>query len=541
MDPIQISCPHCSTRLRVRDAISIGREVDCPECRSLLLIAPAAQGYSVTRVERQAPSDPASGKTRAAPSLESPKSAVGTKSDKSSRPGTAASKRRNRPKKPLPGPAARVLAFLLQPLVLAWIATGCVAFGGLTYVLFDRGRQPDVPGPGADRDTAAQVVPDLAESETDAEPIVAEPPGDPLERETIGRVEELHVALARHLESTGAFPAGTVLSPLPPEQRLSWQALLAEQRDSASPPVSWDHSWTDPANEAFVRRRLSEYQNPSIDTLTGADGFPATHFAGLAGVGGDAARLEAGHPRAGVFGDDRQTRLSQIPDGASQTWLLLGVAEHLGSWAAGGSPTVRGLTAEPYVNGPDGFGTGQSESMLVLLADGRVQVVSAQTDARVIRSLATIADGEPRVATESEAGDSPESAGEAQGLPIELGAPPDAVDESADQPIEPLIADEPAAPQRVIDIPLALAQPIASYEQTTARPLAELIPALSEMLGAPVRYDPADPATSTDVLKKKVQVQLKNTTVGAIMDGLLGQAGLAFRAESDHVRLVPRE
>src|SRR5262249_21127427 len=125
------------------------------------------------------------------------------------------------------------------------------------------------------------------------------------------------------------------------------------------------------------------------------------HFVGVAGVGSDAARLPASDPRAGIFSYDRATRWDDIRDGASNTWLVLGVRDHLGSWAAGGPSTVRGLTREPYVNGPDGFGTGQEDSMLVLMADGRVRTVSRQADPRILRSLAAMAD-EQRSTSEGE-------------------------------------------------------------------------------------------------------------------------------------------
>src|SRR5262245_42524901 len=32
MDPFHFSCPHCKARLRVRDALSVGRPARCPDC-----------------------------------------------------------------------------------------------------------------------------------------------------------------------------------------------------------------------------------------------------------------------------------------------------------------------------------------------------------------------------------------------------------------------------------------------------------------------------------------------------------------------------
>jgi len=36
-------------------------------------------------------------------------------------------------------------------------------------------------------------------------------------------------------------------------------------------------------------------------------------------------------------------------------------------------------------------------------------------------------------------------------------------------------------------------------------------------------------------------LRLQNTTVGEILDGMLKPAGLGYRVETDHIRLVPRE
>ena len=154
-------------------------------------------------------------------------------------------------------------------------------------------------------------------------------------------------------------------------------------------------SWSSPRNDRFVRQQIPEFLNPSLEVRVSARNYPATHFVGVAGVGEDAADLPAGDPRAGVFGNSRPTRLEDIHDGASNTLMVLGVTSELGSWAAGGTATVRPLTREPYVNGPDGFGTGLTDRMMVLKADGSVAEMSATTDPRIFRRMAAIADGLP--------------------------------------------------------------------------------------------------------------------------------------------------
>ncbi len=224
------------------------------------------------------------------------------------------------------------------------------------------------------------------------------------------RLSKIGDALLEHVVGEKAFPAATVAAHgIPNENRLGWMAVLADRLDDdAAPAPLWNRAWNDPKNDAFVRRRLSAFQNPDIALLTGADGYPASHFAGVSGVGADAVKLDPRHPRAGIFNDHRPTRVEDIRDGASNTLLVMGVREHLGAWAAGGTSTVRGLAREPYVNGPDGFGTGSSDSMLVLMADGSVRTIAAGMDPRLLRRMAAKADGLPLDESEpGEPGDRP--------------------------------------------------------------------------------------------------------------------------------------
>jgi hypothetical protein len=62
MDPFHFACPHCSSRLRVREKLYVGRQVDCPECGDTLLIVDRAGELAVERVERRPQAAPADGK-----------------------------------------------------------------------------------------------------------------------------------------------------------------------------------------------------------------------------------------------------------------------------------------------------------------------------------------------------------------------------------------------------------------------------------------------------------------------------------------------
>src|SRR5258708_8519263 len=42
MDPFHFACPHCTSPLRVREKLLVGRQVECPECGQALVIVERA-------------------------------------------------------------------------------------------------------------------------------------------------------------------------------------------------------------------------------------------------------------------------------------------------------------------------------------------------------------------------------------------------------------------------------------------------------------------------------------------------------------------
>lgn len=553
MDPFHFSCPHCLTNLRVRDPLSLGRQIDCPECGGLLQIAEECgiDGQTEFRVrglpdlEEAGPDEcrapPARQRNAGSGLSKGPrhKQAAGSDSGtKKSSVTRAVASQSVRPQSAEGIPVHKVRRRRPRRIVV-WLALGVCAMAVLAcvFVIAERTRS----NPPAERrefglPDRGEIASDIAEM---ANPDANDENTADIAATVNAPLERLGALLLEYVEIEGAFPAGTVSAPnLPVDQRLSWQAVLANRLDDVHPSVSWDHAWNDPVNDLFVRRRLREFQNPGVAPLTGDDGYPATHFVGVAGVGADAARLPISDLRAGIFGDSRRTRLADIRDGTSNTWLALGVREQLGSWGAGGRSTVRGLSREPYVNGPDGFGTGEADAMHVLFADGSVRKVGAGTDPRLLRSMAAMADGgqfEAATIDEQEL-----AATEARrALMADSTANDAASDDPDDQPLEPEIA--PDAGRKRVDLAQSLRRPILLYDLPRARPLYEWLPEVGDMIGAPIRFDEAELGNAVAALKTPVRVRLENTTVGEILANLLKPAGLTYRIEGDTIRLAPQK
>ncbi len=64
---------------------------------------------------------------------------------------------------------------------------------------------------------------------------------------------------------------------------------------------------------------------------------------------------------------------------------------------------------------------------------------------------------------------------------------------------------------------------------------------VAEMAGARIAFDPAELGPAAARLSEPMALKLENTTVGEILSGLLRPAGLSFRIEGDHLRLVRQD
>jgi hypothetical protein len=206
-------------------------------------------------------------------------------------------------------------------------------------------------------------------------------------------LKQFLLAMHNYHDVYNHFPAGTVEdSAKEPEDRLSWivsilpfveQAALYEQIDQKS-------GWDSEANGDWTGFNIAMFLNPQEPD----QGDSQTHYVGMAGLGEDAANLKVNDPGAGVFGYNRQTRLRDITDGTSNTIAITEASNDFGPWAQGGRATIRGLTEEPYINGPDGIGGPYLGGINAGLSDGSVRFISENIDPEIFKALITISGGE---------------------------------------------------------------------------------------------------------------------------------------------------
>jgi len=212
------------------------------------------------------------------------------------------------------------------------------------------------------------------------------------------------------------FPGGTLANPgLPPEKRLSWimscmPYMFCMHCYGIDVELDWAKPWDAPGYRKLARTSIFPIQCPGssrqsrhgvlsaerdVEVTAGDDLYPSA-FVGIAGLGGDAASLPKGSPRAGIFGYDRTTTLSDLKDGAGSTMAVAETSELAGSWVAGGFPTVRGLdpARKPYFGPGRPFGANHRGGVMVLFADGSVRFLRESIAPTVFEALSTVAGGE---------------------------------------------------------------------------------------------------------------------------------------------------
>lgn len=565
MQVVRFECLHCSASLKIRDTDLAAKPIECPECHKPILVSVDPSGHVAVRK----PEEPAAKAKKPAKAASVPPAAPRTP--------TTASGEKPKSAAPQPHESAGKIATLAarRPLLLAvpLIGAAVVALAVAAIVFWPRSRPVE--------STATEQPPPRSEPKLTTSQTAA--PAKPVEKlirppSAATRLARLGELLGQYRKRQGSFPAATTgQEQLKPSERLSWLAEIAAGYIQPNGPMPvWIESWSSPRNDQFVRQQIPEFLNPSVETRVSPRNYPATHFVGVAGVGEDAADLPVSDPRAGVFGNSRATRLEDIHDGASNTLMVLGVTNELGSWAAGGTSTARPLTREPYVNGPDGFGTGSTDRMMVLKADGSVVEMSAATDPRIFRRMAAIADGlplDPKIP--GEPGDrsrqpiqppgpiaSVRSGGQGDTGPRPQPVPSNATASSsmtststsssppattpAAESRKPIVAVRPpqstsgqptAGKAPPVDVSAGLAQHIVRFEQTKPVPLQDVLNFLEELLGVSIRGDKHEIVDLDDLLQTPITVQLENTTVRQILKEVLAKAGLEFEVKPDGIHL----
>ena len=500
MPEFRFLCPHCPVQLRLRDRQLIGHLIQCPDCSGEVAIVDDGNG------------DP----TGAVPSL------VSTPAT----PPTLTKKKKKKRKKSVPAPESNtpsiwksVAVFLGNPVTIAWLVAGVFTTLFIVSIWSDNSQQATA-SEETDSEKVAQQTPEKPEQkkETIPTPPVRLDPEKLLKK----RLAWLGSELLAQEKANQHFPGGAMyVDGIPVDDRFSWQAdIVARNNPDMKPHFHPQISWKATENDRFIRRSQPELLNPLLIKQVGQRGYPTTHFVGVAGLGHDGPLLDVTHPRAGVFGMNRKTRQTDITDGLSQTMMIAGVQENLGSWAGSGPGTIRPFTQAPYVNGPDGFGTGMPDRMLVVMADGSVKPVSRDIAPHVFRRMVTIAEGVSPDAPETENPTPKEPVTEEPDNPPVVAETPEEKPEVPELKPAPVVEKLPP-----IDIAGRLDQKLFSYRLTQPRSVQSLLDELEEMVA--VRFVLAETVPPA-LLNREITFSLKEATVGDLMRVVMNKAELEY-------------
>jgi hypothetical protein len=544
MAALGVACPACRTPLRFRDSDPVVSPFDCPECGTSLALDAAGAAVPAERVSLAAVAEDrshardvdASSILDAAPHATPARARSFDQLDATPRDPSAD----RESKLSAAGRAGSPFDRLRTPAGIAWTTAAVLGLAVVAALMLpgERERTKD------DGDSTQSADSDEPTDEPTDEPSVS-----------IDERRERLVELGRRLGAFrgrhGRLPAGAAIESLPVDERLSWLARLEASGPLGTvEPPRWERSFRDPANAEFVQRPRPAFLNPALEATRAPDGYPATHFVGVGGVGADAPGLPASHSRAGMFGTGRAASPEEVGDGLANTMLVAGVTSNLGSWAAGGAGTVRPFTAEPYVDGPDGFGTGHAGEMLVLMGDGSVRTISAATDPRVVRRMAAMHDGlDLALERPGEPGDRPSAEAEPPEVAV-VDPPPAPVDDPPAPPGEhdpPAVGDDPPPEIALPELPkwtpelvaAKLAQPIAGLRTTRPVEAAILLEEVADMIGVPIQLK-AEDGIDQSFLDEPITLSVEKGTVGDALDALLAKLELRYVVEADGLRLKPR-
>ncbi len=301
------------------------------------------------------------------------------------------------------------------------------------------------------------------------------------------------------------FPAAAAggARALGPETRLSWIAEMLPFLGHGDWKPDPTNDWNSAANKPITQRPLPEAVNPALGP-SAAGGYPVTHYVGAAGVGEDAAGLPAGDPRAGLFGYERQTRQQDLVRGGANTIAVLGVQDQCGPWAQGGRATTRSLTRQPYINGPDGFGSGQPNGMVAGMADGSVRFLSDNIDPHTLELMMTVGGGDKV--------DASMLAPQGVQPPPLFPPPPDRAKPTlVPPPAQPVVKPKAEAP---LDpkLQVRLSEPIKNIS-LVKRPLDEAVRLVASIGALSVSFDPDAMEELGVTLHDPITIEAEDATV----------------------------
>ena len=336
------------------------------------------------------------------------------------------------------------------------------------------------------------------------------------------------------VQSPQRFPAGAAsfARSLGPETRLSWIAELLPYLGHNDWNLDFGSNWNSPENQRSTRRPLPEVVNPALrsghlrrlsrDALRrrGGRGRGRRRSAARRSAGGR-LRLRAADAAAGP----RPRRCKHHSrDGRPRPLRPLG---------AGRRATVRPLTQRPYINGPDGFGSGQADGMVVGMADGSARFLSDKIDPEILEKLVAVRGGDK---VDMSAIDPDPSL--PRGCPGRAGA---AAGRAAARAGQAAAASRQTEVEPAIGPPAcgALGEPVQKLS-LSKMPLGDAVRLVASVGALKVSFDPDAMEDLGVTLRDPVSIEAAGATVGTLLDQIASARSMAREVENGQIVLTSK-
>lgn len=191
----------------------------------------------------------------------------------------------------------------------------------------------------------------------------------------------------------GAFlPPGCFGPETKPNERLSWMVAVLPYVEENNLYQRFDLKAGYVGNLPVSQAPINLFHCPSASEKTQAG---ITTYVALSGITPGAASHPKDAAGNGFMGYHRQTSLTMITDGTSNTIALIETRSDNGPWACGGTATLRGLNFAdvPLIGNQRSFGAHDTIAN-VAFADGSVRAIRSSVDPRALAAAVTIAGGE---------------------------------------------------------------------------------------------------------------------------------------------------
>ena len=208
-------------------------------------------------------------------------------------------------------------------------------------------------------------------------------------------LKQMGLAMHNYHDTFNHFPQGAVPNAeLDSEEQLSWMVSILPYMDQAAlyNEINQKQGWNDDDNLPVSDTVIPSYVNPG-SPMVSSDDYAESGYVGIGGVGAKAPYQLKIDKKSGVFSFVRPTRIRDITDGTSNTAMVAEASRSASPWTAA-SESIRPLTQQPYINGPDGIGGPYNGGCNMLFGDGSVRFLSEDVDPGVMEALSTIAGGE---------------------------------------------------------------------------------------------------------------------------------------------------